>query len=109
MNRHDFVNATPADARVITAPHMVKFKILEMKDFEYSVFIPGGPWGNSDNRKDTITKYRIKIYNGELHYPNRKIPFTSATPEDIWVGKKWIDKRLRDRETRLEKRRSRVK
>ncbi len=104
MNRQEFAGSTPADAKIINSPNLVKFSILQTKDFENEYLVPFRHWGGQ-YKKEIITRYRIRIYSGELYYPRRDVPFTSDTPEDIWVGKKWVDKRLRDRENRLEKRR----
>lgn len=104
MNRYSFSNQNViADTLVIDAPNYVVFKILETKEFVSEYWNgPKWQWYHPKDRHKTIEKHRIVILSGEMMYANREEPLTPASGE-IWVGKKWIERRLKERENRRRK------
>lgn len=99
MNRYTFIGErNDEDAKIITAPHRVVFKILSTKKFKTGYkrdyYNTGWRW-----ESDIIEKYLIKVIAGTLNYTGKGGPFDTSSGE-IWVGKKWIDQRLKQREKR---------
>jgi len=102
-----FVDKMPEDVRIITAPDIVVLKILQTKkfmshyDYQSVHFNKYNPQAQFE-----VWKYRIKILKGKLFYPygiyinKRDFHFHADSCGEIWVGKKWLDRRLAERNKR---------
>lgn len=100
MNRYDFIKNNVSIISIY-APERVDFKILEIKEFKtgfHRGFENAWEW-----KEDSIVRCRIKILNGTLNYYTGKKHVFNSKSKDLWIGKKWIDRRLKERKARNEK------
>ena len=101
MNRYEFAGITESTTYTIFAPDQVKFRIIETKLFHTKY--EDGVYGYHKDFK--ILRHRIEIVAGNLHYPygiylkNKNTHF-DCNDQQVWIGKKWVDKKLRERARR---------
>jgi len=94
MNR--LIDRDPSEI-IIMAPNRVIFKIFE------TVTRVREPFSYPPKTMDFC---RIKILGGELHYNhggNNDATVYTSKNENVWLGKKWIDRRMREHASRESK------